>query len=75
MFYLQMYVPEHTIKIIVLLSLLRHKLKLLSKCCVFKVCQYIEYQVCIFGYQVYQAQLQERMLNHSTSKRSLSLAC
>ena len=40
-FYLQMSALLHTIKIIVLPSFSRHKLKLLSKCCVFKVRQYI----------------------------------
>ena len=37
MCYLQMNALKHTIKIIVLPSFSRHKLKLLSKCCVFKV--------------------------------------
>ena len=41
MFYLQMNSLYHTIKSIVLLSFSRHKLKLLSKYCVFKVCQYV----------------------------------
>ena len=41
MFYLQMNALQHTIKIIVLPSFSRHKLKPLSKCCVFKVRQYI----------------------------------
>ena len=41
MFYLQMNALEHTIKIIVLPSFSGHKFKPLSKCCVFKVCQYI----------------------------------
>ena len=37
MFYSQMNAVYHTIKIINLPSFSRHKLKLLSKCCVFKV--------------------------------------
>ena len=41
MFYLQMNALLHTIKTIALPSFSRHKLKLLSKCCVFKVRQYI----------------------------------
>ena len=41
MLYLQMNALKQTIKIIVLPSFSRHKLKLLSKCCIFKVCQYI----------------------------------
>ena len=40
MFYLQMIALSHTIKTIALPSFSRHKLKLLSKCCVFKVRQY-----------------------------------
>ena len=40
MFYLQMNALLHSIQIIVMSSLSRHKLKLLSKCCVFEVCQY-----------------------------------
>ena len=31
----------YTLKMIVLPSFSRHKLKLLSKCCIFKVCQFI----------------------------------
>ena len=44
MFYLQINAFQHTIRIIVLPSFSRHKLKPLSKCCVFKVRQYIKYK-------------------------------
>ena len=40
MCYLRINTLYQSIKTIVLPSLSRHKLKLLSKCCVFKVCQY-----------------------------------
>ena len=43
--YLQMNTFLHTTKMIVLPSFLRHKLKMLSKCCVFKVRQYINLTV------------------------------
>ena len=45
MFYLQTNALLHTIKVIVVPSFPRQKSKLLSKCCVFKVRQYI----CIDG--------------------------
>ena len=41
MFYLQLNAIQNTIKTVCLPSFSRHKLKLLSKCCVFKVRQYI----------------------------------
>ena len=46
MCYLQMNTHSHTTKMITLPSFLRHKLKMLSKCCVFKLRQYIHL---IFG--------------------------
>ena len=45
MFYLQMNALLHTIKTIVLPSFSRHKFKLLSECCVFKVRQYKYFMV------------------------------
>ena len=45
MFYDQTNAVLNTIKIIVLLSCSRYKLKLVSKCCVFKVRQYIRIEM------------------------------
>ena len=49
MFYFQINALSHTIKIIVLPSFLRPKLKLLSKCCVLKSAS-ILYLIYIFPY-------------------------